>query len=211
MRVVVFTITCNRIDTTKQWIKQLKSKAGMDFEHIVIDNGSTDGTVEWLQRNGFPVLSLNKNYGILAAMKIAIKHILNNYAGVEYIVKFDDDCQVHTTNILKTIIDWYCQGCKSFVVAPLDSAILAKQMPRVFHEGEERGLSVRYTRHVGGIFKVMSKLAAEILLKAPPSEVNGDLKRGDYWKKKGIDTVYLTDLKITHKGIGKQTKKYNLG
>ncbi len=211
MKVAVFTITCNRLEVTKKWLNQLREKSGTDYVHIIVDNGSTDGTVAWLKANGYMTLKLKKNYGILPAMKLAIKYLLDRYPDLQYIVKFDDDCEIHTADILKKATDWFDDGCQSHVVAPLDTEILDSQMPFTYDTLNVRGQNLRYTRHVGGIFKIMSKHAALLLLKADENDVNGDLKRGMYWKKKGIDTAYLTDLKISHRGQGKQTKNYNLG
>jgi len=211
MKVSVFTITCNRLELTKKWLSQLRLKAGnVPYNHFVVDNGSTDGTLDWLLNNGYTVLKLDKNYGILPAMKIGIQYAIDKY-DADYIVKFDNDCEIITDGALQRLIGFFESGCKSCVLAPLDTEILQRQMPKMFYTGNERGENVRYTRHVGGIFKAMSRLAASILLKAPEDSVNGDLKRGDYWKSKGIDTIYLTDVKVAHRGAGNQTRNYNLG
>ena len=56
----------------------------------------------------------------------------------------------------------------------------------------------------------MPRRAAELLLSQPDEKVGGDLLRGRFWGSKGYDSIYLEDLSISHRGIGKQTKNYKL-
>ncbi len=63
------TFACyNQLDYTKQFIASL-DRDEVDFSRIVaVDNGSTDGTRDWLQRQGFGAVVLNeRNLGCGAA------------------------------------------------------------------------------------------------------------------------------------------------
>jgi GT2 family glycosyltransferase len=59
------TFACyNQLDYTKQFIASL-DREEVDFSRIVaVDNGSTDGTREWLTQQGFGAVVLNdRNLG----------------------------------------------------------------------------------------------------------------------------------------------------
>jgi len=208
-KIVVITITCNRLELTKQYLDQLKLKGGYPFEHVIVDNGSTDGTIEWLKKEGYYTLSLDKNYGIVTAWKIGIKKALELDA--DFVVKFDNDCEIHTDNILAEMVKWYDNGCCNSVVAPLDVVIPDSYMPRELHSGKERGFNVRYVSHTGGMFQMLTKKVAQMILGCKDNNIiGGDLLRGHFWIRKGVSPIYLTDLKISHRGINKQTKNYKL-
>jgi GT2 family glycosyltransferase len=207
MKVVVITITCDRLELTKKYLSQLKLKGGYPFEHIIVDNGSTDGTIEYL--SNYEILSLDKNYGIVPAWKIGIKEALSK--GADLIVKFDNDCEIYTKNILKRMVDFYKKGCDNYVIAPLDIKIPDNYMPRNLGEAKERGFNIRYVSHTGGMFQMLPKKVAEMMIDCKDNAlIGGDLLRGHFWIRNGISPIYLTDLKIGHMGIGKQTKNYKL-
>lgn len=213
--IAVLTITCNRLNLSKRWLKEIREKAGCEFYHIVIDNGSTDGTVEWLECEFKPdlILSLPKNIGIIKAWLIGIRKAIS--LGANYIVKFDNDCEIQTKDVLKKLRDWIGKGCKDFVIAPFDVVLNQDEFkhyhPRVLHEGKERGLNIKYVSHTGGMFQMLPKKAAQLLLKCTDiSKIGGDLLRGQYWRNHGISPVYLTDIKISHKGVDQQTENYKL-
>ena len=48
MKLSVITLTLNKLDYTKNFIESL-NKYTKDFELIIVDNGSTDGTVEYIK------------------------------------------------------------------------------------------------------------------------------------------------------------------
>lgn len=47
----VVTITYQNLDGLRATVESVKSQSFRDFEHIVIDGGSTDGSAEWLASN----------------------------------------------------------------------------------------------------------------------------------------------------------------
>ncbi|MEM1039099.1 MAG: glycosyltransferase [Pseudomonadota bacterium] len=47
-KISVITPTFNRLDVLKRAVCSLESQSFPDFEHIIVDDGSTDGTGEWL-------------------------------------------------------------------------------------------------------------------------------------------------------------------
>ena len=211
MKIIVITITCNRLEESKQWLHELRDKAGLDYYHIVVDNGSDDGTLTWLENDFKPdlILKLKKNHGVIRAWLVGIKKALE--LGADFIVKFDNDCEINEPDILKKLMEWYKRGCDNYVIAPLDTEILPNYLPKVLSEVKERGFKVRYTTHTGGIFQILPKKAAQLLLDYPNIEkINGDLKRGGYWISQGISPIYLTEITISHRGIENQTNNYIL-
>ncbi len=48
MRIAVLTLTRDRLDYTQHCFQTLQEFAGCDFDHYVLDQGSTDDTVDCL-------------------------------------------------------------------------------------------------------------------------------------------------------------------
>jgi len=59
MKIAIYTLTRDRLQYTQDCFSSLWQNAGMPFDHYIVDNGSEDGTVEWLmqeaERLGIPV------------------------------------------------------------------------------------------------------------------------------------------------------------
>lgn len=49
LRIAIYTLTMNRLEYTKQMYKALDTTAGYQFDWYVIDQGSKDGTPDWLK------------------------------------------------------------------------------------------------------------------------------------------------------------------
>ena len=81
MKLSVITLTLNKLEYTKKFIKSLQ-KYTKDFELIIVDNGSTDGTVEYLESLDFIKLIKNsENKGFSAGNNQGIAIAEGEYIG----------------------------------------------------------------------------------------------------------------------------------
>jgi len=72
-------VTYNRLELTKQTLESLWKSTNHPFNLVIVDNGSTDGTVEWLKDeldgvlgNFYPIY-LSQNKGIAVGRNLALK------------------------------------------------------------------------------------------------------------------------------------------
>jgi GT2 family glycosyltransferase len=106
MKVALFTLTKDRLEYTKQTFKSLKKKTHIPYDHFVLDQGSKDGTVDWL--NSFThklgkiyVYPLNMNIGINRGVNYIVDKIGDRY---DIIVKIDNDVEIETDGWLEKMI-----------------------------------------------------------------------------------------------------------
>ena len=81
MKLSVITLTLNKLEYTKNFIESLK-KYTKDFELIIVDNGSTDGTVEYIK--SMPDIKLiqnTENKGFSAGNNQGIEIAQGEYIG----------------------------------------------------------------------------------------------------------------------------------
>ena len=123
-KVAAITITFNRLELTKRTWESFNAKTGVDF-HLFVDNGSTDGTVEWLQ-DKYRIL-LDKNYGIAAAFYYGVQQ-LQDY---DYILKLDNDVETVTEDMIARLVD-FIEKAGPHAVSPPDLMIDPKFYPTVF-------------------------------------------------------------------------------
>lgn len=82
MKLSVITLTYNNLEYTKKFIKSLY-KYTDDFELIIVDNGSTDGTVEYLKtlRENVKLILNPENYGFSRGNNQGIEVAQGEYIG----------------------------------------------------------------------------------------------------------------------------------
>lgn len=211
-KIVVITITCNRLDVTKKWIGQLKEKAGYEYTHIIVDNGSKDGTVEWLKENGYNVIELGTNMGIAFAMMKAYEWAIEHVDNIDYFMRYDDDCKVITDGVINKLLNAMQQIGDGMILAPLDIDILPEYQPTTFGYLKINGNDIRVVTHTGGIFQLIPKRAMDILIREAKSgdlaEIKKDIVRGGTWRRNGMLCGYLTKVLVEHMGRGNATKEY---
>jgi hypothetical protein len=102
MNVAVLTLTRDRLPYTQHCFETLHEMAGCDFDHYVLDQGSTDGTAEWLREQPWqPAVFLPENIGINRGLNLILDTIeLDDY---DVVVKFDNDCELMTPNTLRDV------------------------------------------------------------------------------------------------------------
>ena len=92
--------------------KSLKKQTYRDFHVIMVDNGSTDGSAEYI-REKYPeveVIALDENTGFANAVNVGIKA-----ADSEYVFLLNDDT-VCDEKVLETLVKTMSRGKKLFSV-----------------------------------------------------------------------------------------------
>lgn len=130
LRVALYTLTMNRLEYTKRMAASIDKLAGYPFDWYVIDQGSTDGTQEWLKsltRDQTAISSFRENetssYVSRAREKLryklyqenvglakgwnAIVDFIQKEGEYDIIVKVDNDAELMTEGWLAAMIDIY--------------------------------------------------------------------------------------------------------
>lgn len=91
--------THNRKDKILETIQSAQRQTFTDYEIVVVDDGSTDGTYEYLSELNLPIILLKKeNGGVSSARNFGIKH-----AKGKYIAFLDSDDSWQETKLRKQI------------------------------------------------------------------------------------------------------------
>lgn len=124
LRVAIYTLAMNRLEYTKQMHASIEKTAHYDFDWFVIDQGSTDGTAEWLKRiqrddrhipaaaegeycvSNIKYRIYEQNVGLPKGWNNIVEFIK---AEGEYdvIVKVDNDAELMTEGWLAAMVDIY--------------------------------------------------------------------------------------------------------
>ncbi len=148
MRIAVATLLRDRLSYTQHCLPTLYANAGCDFDWFVVDQGSTDGTVEWVETQPYTaLLSLPENVGICRALNILLDGPLdaNEY---DVVVRWDNDCEVVTPDTLRVVAQAAQQH--GWILAPQIGGL--RQPPQEQPPAALGGLTVGETAVLGGIF-----------------------------------------------------------
>lgn len=201
-RVGIFSITYDRLEYSQKCFKSMWETADYPFEHLVIDNGSTDGTIEWLDKYQLEHMGkvstkkYTKNHGI----SIASNYALDSLKDYDIIVKVDNDALFLTKGWLKRMVDiWksnrmmvlscYIQGLK-------DNPGGAPRGDYGMVKGEYLGL----TYHIGGICHFVDAKAYKDFRWNVKSPLHGmqDTELSLYLRKIGYQHAYLENFYCEH-------------
>jgi len=106
LKVAIYTLTKDRLAYTKRTFESLRKTAGYEFDHYIVDQGSTDGTLEYLQEyKPYKLIQNDKNMGIPYASNQVVDEIKTG--GYDIVVKVDNDVEFKTNNWLKAMVNIY--------------------------------------------------------------------------------------------------------
>lgn len=203
MRVAVYTLTMNRLLYTQQLLLKAQQMAGFPLDWYVFDQGSTDGTAEWLvsHRSCFKGMVLwPQNIGICAAHN-AMAQMLLAQSCHDLIMKVDNDCEMRTEGWLKAVVE-VCSaieggGITSYAVSPRVTGI-GTPVRRIKQE-VVAGHPFGHTQIVGGISMcVPARTFAEFQLPKIPGHTADDSHICRWTKEKGGVVGYIEDLEAHH-------------
>jgi GT2 family glycosyltransferase len=88
MKISIITRVFNNTQITKECIESVRNNTpGIDYEHIIIDNGSTDGTLEYLKSlQNIILIDNGRNLGCAMALNQGVAR-----ASGKYICNIDND------------------------------------------------------------------------------------------------------------------------
>ena len=202
MSIAAITITYNRLELTKRTIESFYSKTSVDY-HLFIDNGSTDGTVQWLKN--YDRITLDQNYGITEAFCLGVSK-LKDY---DYILKLDNDVETVTDDIINKIV-YFLDRNNAYAVSPVDLNLLPNFKPATLRRLTVDGYKVEVSSHTGGAFQVAHSHIVRDLCKDKRHFQRGDYMIGHWYRRHGINPAYLLDLEMRHIGLNQSSPNYIL-
>ena len=209
MKVAIYTLTRDRILYTKRCFRSLWQNAGYPVDHYVIDNGSADGTVEWLANNKsrFALVVLcPENIGISRASNLALDIIGDNY---DLVVKMDNDCEIVTPNLVAEMVKVFRDAPRPMMLSPRVEGI--NRQPKRAYTLTVGGYEVGRTGIVGGL---CHWLPAQVYQRyrypeTLPKAWGQDDDLCDWCYKQGIEMGYVESLVVNHyETTGGQAQRY---
>ena len=94
-------VSYNCLESLKACVKSLENQTGVESEIIVIDNGSNDGTIDFLKERKFKAILSQKNLGYGAALQSLFKEAQRQ--GADVVVTLDADGQHDPRDISKLV------------------------------------------------------------------------------------------------------------
>lgn len=202
LKVALYTLVMDRLEYTKESFKALKEKTKYPFDHYVVDNGSKDGTTEWLKENekDFKKVIYNeKNVGISKGSNQALDAMKGeNY---DIIIKVDNDCKIWSDNWLEVFVDIYERN-PMLILSPTVEGLVDNPggVPRQGGYVRLAHLLLGNVPHIGGIFCVAPRSAYD-QFRWPENDFlhsDQDFQFSQYCRKRGYNLAYVENLRCEH-------------
>lgn len=149
-KVAIMTKTYERLDYTKRMWESLNASTSYPFDWFVYDQGSNDGTQDWLKEIEPRYVYLDeRNVGITKADNHLLDRIfeLGDY---QIIIHVDNDCEFMTWGWLETLVDLWKRNHKLYV-SPYPEGLVYNPggAPRIGYSNIGP-YPIEVTQHIGG-------------------------------------------------------------
>ena len=210
----------NGLSFMEPCFESLKEQTVRNFKVLVVDNGSTDGSVEWLKEHRIPSIFLKENTGFSGAVNTGIRA-----ADTPYVLLLNNDTRVEPGFVaaMERAMD---QSPKIFSVS---SRMIQMYHPELLDDAGDMYsiLGWAYQRGVGRSSELYQKscrvfsacAGAAIYRRAVFYEIGlfdelhfaylEDIDVGWRAKLYGYDNVYCPDAAVYHVGSGTSGSRYN--
>lgn len=101
MKISAIVVTYNRLFLLKECIEAIRAQTRKVDEIIVVNNSSTDGTLEWLQSQSDLTVVTQKNSGGAGGFNTGMKLAYKN--GHDWLWVMDDDCIPYSDSLEKLV------------------------------------------------------------------------------------------------------------
>jgi len=214
--VAIYSMTYNRLTYTKQSFVSLWEKADYPFEHFIFDQGSTDGTPEWLgeyealHKGKVHIIYSEDNKGISIASNRLVDEIVKDNK-FRIIMKSDNDALYTSKGFLKKMVEiWkvnHCLALSCYVNGLRDNPGGAQRIGY----GKIKGQLIGMTKHLGGICHFVDALAYKYFRWDTEDFLHSkqDVELSQYLIMNNLQMGYLENFYLDHiNGTSGQEKDY---
>ena len=220
MKTTIIIPNYNGLSFMEPCFEALEKQTTKDFKILVVDNGSTDGSVEWLKEREIPSIFLPENTGFSGAVNVGIRA-----ADTPYVILLNNDTKVapHYVEALERAMD------RSEKIFSVSSKMIQMYHPDLMDDAGDMYsiLGWAYQRGVGRSVNLYQKscrvfsacAGAAIYRRAVFDEIGlfdelhfaylEDIDVGWRAKLYGYDNVYCPDAAVYHVGSGTSGSRYN--
>ena len=221
MKTTIIIPNYNGLSFMEPCFEALDRQTTKDFKILVVDNGSTDGSVEWLKEKQIPSIFLPENTGFSGAVNVGIKA-----ADTPYVILLNNDTKVapHYVEALERAMD------RSEKIFSVSSKMIQMYHPDLMDDAGDMYsvLGWAFQRGVGrpeGLYKkscrVFTACAGAAIYRREFLEKTGlfdeehfayleDTDIGYRARLFGYENWYEPAAKVYHVGSGTSGSRYNL-
>ena len=220
VRTTIIIPNYNGLNFMEPCFESLEKQTMKNFKILVVDNGSTDGSVEWLKEHEVPTIFLPENTGFTGAVNVGIKA-----ADTPYVILLNNDTKVDPRYV-EAMERAISSSEKIFSVS---SKIHQMYRPELMDDAGDMYsvLGWAYQRGVGRPEekynkprRIFAACAAAAIYRREVFEEIGyfdqmhfayleDIDVGYRAKLYGYDNIYCPDAIVYHVGSGTSGSKYN--
>ena len=219
-KVTVIIPNYNGLQFMEPCLKALEGQNYKEFDLLVVDNGSQDGSGEWLRERGIPTLFLGENTGFSGAVNAGIRAV-----STPYVILLNNDTEPlpdyvgELVRCLDRFPEVFSASSKTIQLYPKDLMDDAGDMYSVLGWAYQRGVgqpSSGYQRAC----QVFAACAGAAIYRREVFEEIGyfdeshfayleDIDVGYRARIYGYRNVYCPTAKVYHVGSGTSGSKYN--
>ena len=219
-KVTVIIPNYNGLSFMKPCLEALERQTYQGFEILVVDNGSTDGSAQWLEEQGVPSILLKENTGFSGAVNAGIRA-----SETPYVILLNNDTEV-CPDYVKELVRCMERSPKIFSASSRmiqfhnrelldDAGDMYSLMGWAYQRGT--GQPVKGYKKARKIFSACA--GAAIYRRSVFEEIGyfdeqhfaylEDMDVGFRAKICGYDNVYCPTAEVYHVGSGTSGSKYN--
>ena len=193
-KIDLITITYHRLNLTRKCLSYLFRRTKTPYRLTVVDNGSGDGTVEYLIKLKLNhqidnLILLDRNYGLEYARNTALRHLHSDYC-----VFFDNDLLCP-----KLEPDWLSQELNLMKKYPEFGCIALRPQVLVGAVEQDASGEIITNNHVGATFMMFpTNLLKEVGWNNQFTNRVADWRLGDILKVKELKMGWTRDIRCYH-------------
>jgi len=210
--VAIFTITYDRLDYTQRMHESMRRSTRYPYEWFVFDNGSADGSQEWLKKQTkfLSGTATGTNKGLTYSSNFCLDRIMRQPGEFQIVIKIDNDCEFMTKGWLETIVDLWKRNHMLYLSPYVEGLVHNPGgAPRV-GQAFIGPYYVEVTEHIGGIFAAIDARAySKFRWSDQFLHGNQDREASIAFSNDGYMPAYVPMHRVNHMdGTEGQHKKY---